>query len=223
MAMFYRIKNWEIHQHYKDRSPPWIKLHRKLLTSETWVTLDDASRVLAIACMLVAADTNNKITKNAQHLMRVAYLNQLPDFAPLLDVQFIEEYEETEATLADASKTLASGTKRLTRDRDRERERIRSNVSHSTSQTLSFPPGFAEFWEAYPRKIAKGAAMKAFAKLRADDALLASILKAVAAARNSDQWKADGGKWIPHPATWLNGRRWEDEIEAESDPFKGAL
>ena len=30
--------------------------------------------------------------------------------------------------------------------------------------------------------------------------------------RNSDEWAEDGGRYIPHPATWLNGERWEDEV-----------
>jgi hypothetical protein len=29
--------------------------------------------------------------------------------------------------------------------------------------------------------------------------------------KNSQQWTKDGGQFIPMPATWLNGRRWEDE------------
>jgi len=87
-----------------------------------------------------------------------------------------------------------------------------------------FPPGFEKFWAAYPRKDAKAQAMKAFAKLRADEVLLASILRGVAAARDSEQWQRDGGKFVPYAATWLNGRRWEDEaVQTARDPFRGAL
>jgi hypothetical protein len=88
-----------------------------------------------------------------------------------------------------------------------------------------FPPGFERFWEAYPRKQAKPAAAKAFARLRADDALLARILSAIAQQSASEQWQRDGGQFIPMPATWLNGRRWEDAPLAAvsgSDIFAGA-
>jgi len=34
-----KVKNWEKYQHYKDRNPPWIKLHFELLTSADWVPL----------------------------------------------------------------------------------------------------------------------------------------------------------------------------------------
>lgn len=70
---------------------------------------------------------------------------------------------------------------------------------------------FDLFWKAYPRKVAKQAAIKAFSKLNPDTALLEVILKSIQLAKLSKDWLRDGGQFIPHPATWLNGRRWEDE------------
>jgi len=87
---FIRVVNWKRFQHYKDRNPPWIKMHRELLTSRTWVAGDDASRVLAITCMLLAAETDNKIPLDVAYLRRRAYLNQEPDFSGLVSSQFIE-------------------------------------------------------------------------------------------------------------------------------------
>ena len=41
---------------------------------------------------------------------------------------------------------------------------------------------------------------------------------AIAKQKLSDQWTKEGGQFIPHPATWLNGKRWEDELTpAESN------
>jgi hypothetical protein len=88
-----------------------------------------------------------------------------------------------------------------------------------------FPPGFDAFWSAYPRKQAKGAAIKAYARLRADDALQAALLAAIALQATTEQWTKDGGQFIPMPASWLNGRRWEDAPLAAvsgSDIFAGA-
>ena len=70
---------------------------------------------------------------------------------------------------------------------------------------------FDRFWVAYPRHQGKETARKAWAKIRPDDALLAEMLAALERQRASDQWRRDGGQFIPYPATWLNGRRWEDE------------
>lgn len=71
---------------------------------------------------------------------------------------------------------------------------------------------FEAFWVAYPRHTNKQAALKAFLRLNPDDVMMQTILKAISIQRQSDQWTRDGGQYIPHPATWLNGRRWEDEM-----------
>ena len=86
-----------------------------------------------------------------------------------------------------------------------------------------FPPGFDRFWQAYPRKTAKPQAAKAFARLRPDEPLLLRMLAALALQRQSAQWQRDDGQFIPHPSTWLNGRRWEDEGAQTDDAFAGAV
>ena len=73
--------------------------------------------------------------------------------------------------------------------------------------------GFAKFWEQYPKKKAKKEALKAFGKINPDEQLLCTILDALEKQKRSEQWRRDGGKFIPHGATWLNGCRWEDETE----------
>jgi hypothetical protein len=128
MSAFYRIVEWDKYQHYKDRDPPWIKLHRDTLTSRTWVNCDDRARVLALACMLIAAGTDNKIPADPEFLKRRAYLNKEPDFAPLVASGFVELVND-DNTVADASKveqTQASATKCSSeerRDREEEEER----------------------------------------------------------------------------------------------------
>ena len=74
------------------------------------------------------------------------------------------------------------------------------------------PERFASFWKIYPRKTAKGDAERAWRKLRPSEELQRTILAAVERAKQSEQWLRDGGRFIPYPATWLNGKRWKDEI-----------
>ena len=76
---------------------------------------------------------------------------------------------------------------------------------------------FEAFWQAYPKKVGKDAAKRAFDKRKVDDDLLAEILKAVQLQAASPQWAKDGGKFIPNPATWLNGGRWQDEVQSAGD------
>lgn len=69
---------------------------------------------------------------------------------------------------------------------------------------------FARFWAAYPLKRSKGTAERAFAKLKPNEPLLAEILVGLERAKTSDP-RFTGGEYIPHPATWLNAKGWQDE------------
>jgi hypothetical protein len=79
-----------------------------------------------------------------------------------------------------------------------------------TNQTVG-DDGFEQFWEVYPRKAGKKDARQVWSKLKPDAALLATILAAIASQKQSLEWQKENGQFIPYPATWLNGRRWEDE------------
>ena len=76
---------------------------------------------------------------------------------------------------------------------------------------------FERFWAAYPNKKAKERARRAWAKLCPDLALCRVMAAALERAKQSPEWRKDGGAYIPHPATWLNGRRWEDEQDPPPD------
>jgi hypothetical protein len=85
-----------------------------------------------------------------------------------------------------------------------------------------FPELFDEFWKAYPRKVSKPAARKAFAKLDTDvqKAAIADVEK-----RTRMRAWSGNKRLIPHAATYLNGERWtdewEDELRVDSDPQPG--
>ena len=68
---------------------------------------------------------------------------------------------------------------------------------------------FETFWNAYPRKEGKQKARAAFAKVTVP---VEELLEAIEAQKKSAQWSKDGGQFIPHPATWLNGSRWLDQM-----------
>jgi len=74
--------------------------------------------------------------------------------------------------------------------------------------------GFDRFWAAYPRKRSKQSARKAWKALCPNDALQAVIFAALEQHKRSKQW-ADPN-FIAHASTWLNGKRWEDELEPAS-------
>ena len=69
---------------------------------------------------------------------------------------------------------------------------------------------FEAFWSAYPKRVGRGAAEKSFKKVKVGDfeALMASL----ASHKRSPEWLKEDGQFIPHPATWLNQKRWLDDV-----------
>ena len=74
---------------------------------------------------------------------------------------------------------------------------------------------FDRFWVAYPRKVGKQAARKAFERVNQP---VERLLSALERQRNDPQWQRENGRYIPHPVTWLNQGRWEDEASAPPFP-----
>lgn len=70
---------------------------------------------------------------------------------------------------------------------------------------------FDRFWAVYPNKTGKGAARKAFAKIKGVP--VEKMIDAVEKQKQSRKWTEENGKYIPNPATWLNQERWEDSVE----------
>ena len=76
---------------------------------------------------------------------------------------------------------------------------------------------FDAFWREYPKRRAKGNAEKAFAKIKPSEQLFEAIMNGLKRAKTSEDWQKDNGKYIPYPATWLNGKRWEDEYTTSKE------
>ena len=75
---------------------------------------------------------------------------------------------------------------------------------------------FERFWKAYPRHDAKAPARKAWMRLKPDIQLCRTMAAALEQQKQSEGWQRDSGRYIPMPATWINQRRWEDELTAQN-------
>ena len=85
-------------------------------------------------------------------------------------------------------------------------------VSNANISTL-----FDEFWQAYPKKVGKGYAFECFKKTKPTRKLVDIMLEAIKKQKKSDMWKRDKGQYIPNPSTWLNQKRWEDDLGGDTD------
>ena len=76
---------------------------------------------------------------------------------------------------------------------------------------MIYPADFSLFWEAYPRKRDKRKALAAWQSVADDLPPPPDLIERLFELCLSPEWVADGGKWIPYPATWLRAHGWHDE------------
>lgn len=124
----------------------------------------------------------------------------------------MEKPNGTENNLTEPNETEHN----LNAKKKNKEQEVRNRVSKETQNARE--EMFEQFWVIYPRHTNKKAALQAFLRVNPDDALMQVILAAIEKQRQSAQWTKDGGQFIPHPATWLNGRRWEDEMPSGASP-----
>ena len=120
--------------------------------------------------------------------------------------------------LTTPSKRLATSSKNgQDKDEEEDEDEDKGKGKRKSGQDAALAARFATFWTAYPRKVSKADALKAFVKREPTQELLDAMLTAIATQKQGRQWQEDGGKYIPHPATWLNRECWLDEIEPQAD------
>lgn len=210
----------------------WIKLHRKVLYSG--IMQYPLAFTLFAWCMVKAATKKTKTGMNYQSA--VIQPGQL-----IVGRQMIaRELNQTEQKIRTAllylknqgiitSKTTnkfsvitivnwgeyqfvqEESTGNLTSIQPADNQQITTykEVKNKELRKETYSAGFEAFWTLYPRKVAKGTAAKAYTtafKIATEETILAGLKKQLAANRFSKE-----EKYIPHAATWLNGRRWEDQ------------
>jgi uncharacterized protein YdaU (DUF1376 family) len=89
-------------------------------------------------------------------------------------------------------------------------DQILTNNHKPITNNQEYIDRFDIFWKQYPRKVAKPNALKSWLKIKPDDLVLKKMLDAI----NQQQLPSKEIQFVPHPATWLNAKRWEDEITA---------
>ena len=100
-----------------------------------------------------------------------------------------------------------------------ESESISESVSNARTRARETDDRFNDFWAKYPKKVKKPDAQRAWGKLKPTEELVKQILAGLERWKHGDQWTRDGGRFVPNPATWLNNRQWEDDVQ----PATGAV
>lgn len=105
---------------------------------------------------------------------------------------------------------------------------VQPKVNSSSSSSIYTTPTpskgereFEEFYLAYPKKRHRNDARRAWDKLKPP---LSECLRAIAEQKKSEEWKKEGGQFIPYPASWLNSGGWQDEVgvNGHKEHWKGS-
>ena len=205
-VMRYKIKNWDRFQHYKDRSPAWIKLHYEVLTSPDWVMLDDASKLLAVVIMLLASRSGGEIEGNERYIQKAANLDKKVDLKPLIECGFL-------IMLADASTVQANDT----REEKRREEERRGEDSQKNDKANEI--AFNEFWKLYPKA-------RAGNKDKAKTAYLKALTRATKEEINGSVEKYSRSDEVARgyakgAAAWLNDDRWTTNYDSRPNQKGG--
>lgn len=117
------IPNWAELQHYKDRNPPWIKLHNELLENYDFECLPDASKAHLLCIMLLASRTNNKMNPDSKWIGRKIGANSKVDIDILIKSGFVQLNQPLQNVEQDASTTLQDLKDDAGTEKSREEER----------------------------------------------------------------------------------------------------
>jgi hypothetical protein len=192
-------KNWLEFQHYKDRSPIWIKLHRKILDDYEYHCLPVASKALAPLLWLLASEYQDGIidgsAEKISFRLRMSIKELELALAPLVSSGFFDSYQDASEMIADR-KPVACLEKR--------REETEKRIAD-----------FEIFWNTFNYKKGRGGAEKSWQAIsNYSDDLFKKIIEG---AKREDQErpaliaKNRTPKWAQG---WITEKRWEDESTA---------
>lgn len=86
-------------------------------------------------------------------------------------------------------------------------------------QRESYPADFCRFWEKYPKKVGKDQAARIWKRRKRDLPDINELCAVLERQCHCEQWRRDGGQYIPNPATWLNQGRWQDVTEPSCETW----
>ena len=140
---YFKVKNLLKFQHYKERNPPWIKLHRSIFDDYEFECLQDASKLHLMLIWLLASQLDNRIPADTDWLKRKLGVKGKVDIKPLIKSGFIEMEQDASEVLADCMQSADSETE-----------------TYTPSETETYTPteadeceiAFEEDWQTYPRK-----------------------------------------------------------------------
>ena len=198
-----RVRNWEKFQHYRHRNPPWIRVYNQLLDDYDFGRLPDASKWHAVGIWLLASRLDNRIPDDKQWIQSKSNSLTIVDLDGLLSAGFIERYDTASGELATCEQSAVPETEAETEER-----RVEKDPTPHTPPAEVFLCDFEIFWNRYPLKVGRKAALKAYQARRRAGAKPEDILEGLT---RYLAFKAATQERHHNPATFLGPNEWWSE------------
>ena len=125
----------------------------------------------------------------------------------------IEQYHLKSESASKSAKSRWSQANALQTHSERNANHKPITINHKPLTNINTIGDFDRFWNEYPKKTGKGAALKSWTKMQPN---IDDCLKALSWQKKTSQWFKNNGQFIPNPATWINQERWKDEPTLEA-------
>lgn len=203
----FSVKNWGQFQHYKDRNPPWIKLHNHLLDDYEFEMLADATKGHLLCIWMLASRTKNKIPFDARWVSKKIGASSKVDLDELVNHGFLVVEQDASKMLQSAeqddTESVPSEEKRREEERQSREEESRADTANASPKfnfknellLLGVDPQVLDDW-LIVRKNKKASNTKTALSKIINQAALAnlSVNDAVAYASGKD-WKGFEAQW----------------------------
>lgn len=123
------VKNWAKFQHYKHRSPPWIKLYRNLFSDPAYRKLKDRQKLQLISIWLLASTHDGAVPNDAAYVRVMTGLKHSPDLKTLINQGWLSE---------NASNMLEQRQSRVEKRREEESKPVDKSIGSLLPERLNF-------------------------------------------------------------------------------------
>jgi hypothetical protein len=202
MKKTFSVRNWEQFQHYKDRLPPWIKLHNQLLDDYEFEMLGDSAKGHLLCIWMLASRTNNKMPFDDKWVAKKIGASTKVNLNSLVSAGFLIVEQ-------DASNMLQSSEQDDTVSVPLEEKRREENNNGIIANAFSF------IWNAFPserRTNKKGCFVKfekVCSKMEKQD--IEELTNKIASHIKATLSKVENIKFMPTSQTYFNQERWNDQ------------
>jgi hypothetical protein len=190
MTMIGQVKNWAEFQHYKDRSPPWIKLHRGLLDDFNFTSLPLASKALAPLVWLLAAEScDGSVSLDPAWLawrLRIDQSDVEAGLSPLIERGF----------LTAASKTLAKRKQVAIPETEAEREERERSAASAVDLLAGISPQIVKDFTALRQKVRAPITKTAVDGINREAAKAGLTLEAALTMCCERGWRGFKAEWV---------------------------